>query len=542
MNRKTITAALSVLGAFRLPSRSRGKSTPRLQTPSRLPPLLAGAALLAVVLVVAAHPVSAQTPSDNADLSSLSILGTGVPGFSASATSYTVSVDTPEGSAAIEARAADAYAMVAYGVADADGHQVVLNEGDNTVTAEDGVAKKSYTVTVTALDAADSDATTALATVDPTPTSAPATHYRGSIREAGDVDWTRVKLESGQMYRFALKGSYRSSSRTLDVPMIIGLYDDNVNYIHGTRVVGTVGYGDRADARLHYMAEADGDYYVAVRGIEDQTGTYALRVPKVPDDTQPDNVSTPGVIAVGGSKQGIIDYRGDMDWYQVSSLEIGAQYVIEVRARSDWPLSWPVVALYDSSGYRVPVNYLTPSRSRAAFTPASGGAYYVAARSGWNRSGQYTLSLNKDLTVRFGAAAYSATEGAAVTVTVTLSLDPERQVTIPLSKTNQGGASDDDYSGVPDNVVFESGETEQSFTVTATDDTDLDPDESEQLAFGTLPAGVTAGSPATATVSITDNDLSVMVTAAGYGELNVSWSLRMAPTRPPTRRTTCATS
>ena len=36
-----------------------------------------------------------------------------------------------------------------------------------------------------------------------------------------------------------------------------------------------------------------------------------------------------------------------------------------------------------------------------------------------------------------------------------LSADPERTVTVPIIKTNQGGASDTDYSGVPSGLTFE---------------------------------------------------------------------------------------
>ena len=63
-------------------------------------------------------------------------------------------------------------------------------------------------------------------------------------------------------------------------------------------------------------------------------------------------------------------------------------------------------------------------------------------------------------------------------VTVTLSADPERTVVVPLTKSNQGGASDADYSGVPDSVSFNSGETSKSFTFTAAQDTVDDDGES----------------------------------------------------------------
>ena len=110
------------------------------------------------------------------------------------------------------------------------------------------------------------------------------------------------------------------------------------------------------------------------------------------------------------------------------------------------------------------------------------------------------------VTVSFEQATYAVDEGDTVEVKVTLSEDPERRVTIPLTKANQGGASSADYGVVPANLTFNSGDTEQSFTFSATDDTVDDDDESVKLGFGTLPTGVTAGSPAETVVSITDDD------------------------------------
>ena len=110
------------------------------------------------------------------------------------------------------------------------------------------------------------------------------------------------------------------------------------------------------------------------------------------------------------------------------------------------------------------------------------------------------------VTVSFGRAAYTVAEGGGVTVTVELSADPERSVTVPLTATNQGGATDADYSGVPASVTFDSGETSKTFTFTATDDSVDDDGESVLLSFGTLPTLVSAGTPATTTVRIADDD------------------------------------
>ena len=47
------------------------------------------------------------------------------------------------------------------------------------------------------------------------------------------------------------------------------------------------------------------------------------------------------------------------------------------------------------------------------------------------------------VTASFEQATYTVAEGGSVTVKVTLDADPERTVTIPITKANQGGASND---------------------------------------------------------------------------------------------------
>ena len=81
----------------------------------------------------------------------------------------------------------------------------------------------------------------------------------------------------------------------------------------------------------------------------------------------------------------------------------------------------------------------------------------------------------------FGQSSYTVAEsddvGTAhvvehkVEVTVTLSADPERTVVIPI-EADGGGRSDcnADYSGVPESVTFNSGETSKSFAFTAETD------------------------------------------------------------------------
>ena len=121
-------------------------------------------------------------------------------------------------------------------------------------------------------------------------------------------------------------------------------------------------------------------------------------------------------------------------------------------------------------------------------------------------------------TVSFGASAYTAIEGVQSTaVTVQLIPADDREVTIQLTETPQGGASSADYSGVPGSVTFAAGETEQTFTVTATDDSVDDDGESVRLGFDTLPSGITLGSPSTARVALVQ-DAGVTTWYVWFGE------------------------
>ena len=115
--------------------------------------------------------------------------------------------------------------------------------------------------------------------------------------------------------------------------------------------------------------------------------------------------------------------------------------------------------------------------------------------------------VDASVTVAFGAPAFVVSEdGTTADVTVALHDDPHREVVIPITATPGGGATPADYSVAPASLVFASGQTTQSITVTAVDDRDVDGGESVRLGFGTLPPGVRAGSQAVAFVVIDDND------------------------------------
>ena len=104
-----------------------------------------------------------------------------------------------------------------------------------------------------------------------------------------------------------------------------------------------------------------------------------------------------------------------------------------------------------------------------------------------------------------GAADLTVKEGNVTRVSVYLSEPARATVTIPLTRTHRGGATAADYSGVPASVTFRFRERRKQFTLRTTDDDDNDDNESLRIGFGPLPAGVSAGSPAAAAVTLADD-------------------------------------
>ena len=89
--------------------------------------------------------------------------------------------------------------------------------------------------------------------------------------------------------------------------------------------------------------------------------------------------------------------------------------------------------------------------------------------------------------------------------------------------TNQGGAAAADYSGVPQSVTFDSGDISRTFTFTAEADNVNDDGESVLLTFGaSLPADVTAGTPGTSIVTITDDDVPAVTVSFGAASYAVA--------------------
>jgi Ca2+-binding RTX toxin-like protein len=108
------------------------------------------------------------------------------------------------------------------------------------------------------------------------------------------------------------------------------------------------------------------------------------------------NTSTTGVVAVGGSATGAVQFSGDKDWFRVA-LAAGASYTFNLVGAS---LSDPVLELRNGAGGLIASNDDSNGtlNSQIIYTATSSGAFFLSAGGYASRTGTYTLSV-----VRTGA-------------------------------------------------------------------------------------------------------------------------------------------
>ena len=105
-----------------------------------------------------------------------------------------------------------------------------------------------------------------------------------------------------------------------------------------------------------------------------------------------------------------------------------------------------------------------------------------------------------ELEVSFAQAEYQVMEGQRADIEMKVTPTADRRVEVPLVVAPQGGATDEDYRGVPAKVVFKEGESQGTISVEVLADEVNDPGEAIVLSFGELPEAVSAGDPSSTQV------------------------------------------
>ena len=255
-----------------------------------------------------------------------------------------------------------------------------------------------------------------------------------------------------------------------------------------------------------YDYEEKPSYVVTVNAVNQQGGIVSILViiNIVDLAERPTQLGAPTVSATAGSITSL-----DVSWTAPPNVGRPPITHYNLRYREDSVETW-TDGPQNVTGTAAQITGLT------ADTPYQVGVQAVNHEgSVWSG---YGVGRTDAPTVSFGAYFYTAIEGVQdVTVTVKLFPAASHGVTILLTATPEGGATAADWSGVPESITFAAAETEQTFTVTAIDDSADDDGESVQLGFGELPSGVLLGSPSTATVALVE-DADVSTWYVWFGE------------------------
>ena len=146
--------------------------------------------------------------------------------------------------------------------------------------------------------------------------------------------------------------------------------------------------------------------------------------------------------------------------------------------------------------------YVAPQSSEAR--PVNGAASDLGAFEGGGVS-QATFSGQ----LQFAASGYSVNESAGtITITVTRTGGSDGAVTVAYSTANGSATAGQDYTAVAGTLSWAAGDSAaKTFTILILDDALVEGNETVAIAISNPTGGASLGSPASATLTIVDNDV-----------------------------------
>lgn len=141
----------------------------------------------------------------------------------------------------------------------------------------------------------------------------------------------------------------------------------------------------------------------------------------------------------------------------------------------------------------------------------------VSATLGAPASAVVTIGDNDRPTVMLTSASYSVNENAGVMpLTATLSQAAPYTITVAYAASNGTATAPADYASATGTLTFTPGATQAAFNVTIVNDTLVENSETFSVTLSN-PISATLGAPASASITIADNDLpSVALSSANY--------------------------
>ncbi|HWA01312.1 MAG TPA: PPC domain-containing protein [Caulobacterales bacterium] len=209
---------------------------------------------------------------------------------------------------------------------------------------------------------------------------------RGAIEYGGDVDWLRVTLADGQIYRFQAKSA--AGEGPLADP-VIRLLD-----AQGTELASDDDGGEGFNSYLEFTAPRAGNYFVEVRSF-DSTATGAYDVSAAAGDIPGDATTDAALSADGDYREGRIGAPGDTDWYRVD-MKAGQSVRIALDSATEGGVGDPLLAIHGSDGAELASDDDGGEglNSWLEFTAPSAGAYYIEAKGfSSDATGGYAINL-----------------------------------------------------------------------------------------------------------------------------------------------------
>jgi hypothetical protein len=208
----------------------------------------------------------------------------------------------------------------------------------------------------------------------------------GVLDFGGDRDWYRVRLQTGQSYRFALAGS---GDNALSDPLL-RLYGPN-----GEELAMDDDGGEGLNSYLEYAATATGVYYLEARSFaESGAGGYSLSVRQ--GDIPGDNTTDASVSADGDYREGMLSPGGDHDWYRIDLAQGQGMRVGLASAEGNDALSDPYLVLHGPDGAEIlrDDDGGEGLNSWFEYVAATAGAHYLEARGFTDdAAGRYVLTI-----------------------------------------------------------------------------------------------------------------------------------------------------
>jgi hypothetical protein len=148
--------------------------------------------------------------------------------------------------------------------------------------------------------------------------------------------------------------------------------------------------------------------------------------------------------------------------------------------------------------------------SGASFTALTAQSLSLGVNDGYaaNNSGLFRADviITRAGSFNFSAATYSVDEsGVSAVINVTRTI-PTGAASVSYATSNRTAIAGQDYAARSGVLNFADGETTKSFTVPVTNDAADEPDETVNLLLSNPTAGFVIGRPATAVLTIEDND------------------------------------